>query len=283
MALTSYNQISVPSFMYGTAWKKEATKGLVELAVQAGFTAIDTANQLKHYYEVGVGEALQELAKQGIRRDSLFLQSKFTSVDGQDHRTPYDVSAPIKKQVEQSIDSSLQHLHTDVLDSFVLHGPYTRYGMSDNDWEAWSAIEDQYKKGKTKMIGVSNVTADQLALLVSKAAIKPMMVQNRCYAVRGWDADCRKICLAENIIYQGFSLLTANAREMSSPAMVSIAKRLGTGVEQVVFKFSMDVGMLPLTGTSSAEHMKEDLLSEKLSLTKEEIELIENIGISAHR
>lgn len=283
MALTSYNQISVPSFMYGTAWKKEATKGLVELAVQAGFTAIDTANQLKHYYEVGVGEALQELEKQGIKRDSLFLQSKFTSVDGQDHRTPYDVSATITKQVEQSIDSSLQHLHTDVLDSFVLHGPYTRYGLSDNDWEAWSAIENQYKKGKTKMIGVSNVTADQLALLVSKAAVKPMMVQNRCYAVRGWDADCRKICLAENIIYQGFSLLTANAREMSSPAMLSIAKRLGTGVEQVVFKFSMDVGMLPLTGTSSAEHMKEDLLSEQLSLTKEEIELIENIGISAHR
>ncbi|HEX9137405.1 MAG TPA: aldo/keto reductase, partial [Nitrospirota bacterium] len=93
MTLTAYNQVSVPSFMYGTAWKKEATTSLVLQAVEAGFTAIDTANQLIHYDEALVGEALLQLARQGITREKLFLQTKFTSVNGQDHRTPYDIKA----------------------------------------------------------------------------------------------------------------------------------------------------------------------------------------------
>ncbi len=283
MTPTSYNQVSVPSFMYGTAWKKEATKGLVELAVESGFTAIDTANQLRHYNEIGVGEALLELYKKGIKRESLFLQTKFTSIDGQGGHTPYEPTANLTTQVNQSMESSLEHLHTDYVDSYVLHGPYARYGLSDADWEVWAAIEDQYRDGKAKMIGVSNVTAEQIALLVSRATAKPMVVQNRCYAVRGWDEDVRKICRAENIIYQGFSLLTANAREMANPAMIAIAKRLNTGVEQVVFRFAMQVGMLPLTGTSDASHMKEDLAAENLILTEEEVHLIENVGLSARR
>jgi len=283
MSPTAYDQVTIPSFMYGTAWKKDATKGLVELAVQSGFTAIDTANQLRHYYEIGVGEALQNLYKNGVKREFLFLQTKFTSIDGQGDHTPYDRNANLTTQVSQSIDSSLEHLHTDYVDSYVLHGPYTRHGLSNSDWEVWAAIEDQYNKGKAKMIGVSNVTAEQLGLLVAKAKVKPMVVQNRCYAAYGWDAEVRAICRAENIIYQGFSLLTANEREMCDPKVQAIAKRLNTGVEQVVFRFSMQVGMLPLTGTSSEKHMKDDLSAESLHLTANEMSLLENIGVSTRR
>ena len=76
MPLTAYNHVLVPSFMYGTAWKKEATTQLVQLAVAAGFTAIDTANQLIHYQEALVGDAMLALAQQGFGRDRLFLQTK---------------------------------------------------------------------------------------------------------------------------------------------------------------------------------------------------------------
>jgi diketogulonate reductase-like aldo/keto reductase len=86
MTFTAYNHVPIPSFMYGTAWKEEATTKLVQLAVASGFKAIDTANQLIHYQEALVGEALQILQKEGIKRDELFLQTKFTSADGQDHR-----------------------------------------------------------------------------------------------------------------------------------------------------------------------------------------------------
>ena len=121
--------------MYGTAWKKVATTELVQLAVASGFKAIDTANQLIHYQEALVGEALQALAKQGIARDAFFLQTKFTSADGQDHRTPYDANADLTTQVRQSFDSSLSHLHTDYVNSYVLHGPSSRRGTR---WECAS-------------------------------------------------------------------------------------------------------------------------------------------------
>ena len=265
--------------MYGTAWKKEATTQLVQLAVAAGFTAIDTANQLIHYQEALVGEALLALAQQGVARDRLFLQTKFTSTNGQDHRTPYDASADLTTQVMQSFDSSLAHLHTDYLDSYVLHGPYQRQGLGAADREVWAAIEGLYRSGRTKMIGISNVTAEQLAQLCAEAAVKPMMVQNRCYAALGWDKEVREICRSQNIIYQGFSLLTANQGIFAEPAIRAIAQRLGAGLAQVVFRFAMQVGMLPLTGTTNPQHMKEDLQAEQFTLTDEDMQVIETIGI----
>jgi diketogulonate reductase-like aldo/keto reductase len=265
--------------MYGTAWKKEATAQLVQLAVTAGFRAIDTANQLIHYQEALVGEALQALAKQGIARDTLFLQTKFTPANGQDHRTPYDASADLTTQVKQSFDSSLAHLHTDYLDSYVLHGPYSRYSLGAADWEVWAAMEALYQSGKTKMIGISNVTAGQLTQLCERATIKPMVVQNRCYAALGWDKEVREICRTHGIVYQGFSLLTANRDVWADPEIRAIAYRLGMGVAQVIFRFAMQIGMLPLTGTTNPQHMKDDLQAEHLSLSAEEVRRIETIGM----
>ena len=279
MSLTTYNSVSVPSFMYGTAWKKETTTELVQLAVTAGFTAIDTANQLIHYQEALVGEALLALAQQGVARDSLFLQTKFTPTNGQDHRTPYDASASLATQVTQSFDSSLTHLHTDYLDSYVLHGPYQRQGLGAADWEVWGAIEGLYQSGKTKMIGISNVTAEQLSQLCAQAAVKPMVVQNRCYAALGWDKTVREICREHGIVYQGFSLLTANREIFADPSIRAIGQRLGTGLAQVIFRFAMQIGMLPLTGTTSLQHMKDDLHAEQLTLTAEDIRIIETVGM----
>jgi len=278
MTLKAYNHVPIPSFMYGTAWKEAATTQLVQLAVASGFTAIDTANQLIHYQEALVGEALQELGKKGIKRDTLFLQTKFTSVDGQDHRTPYDASADLTTQVRQSFDSSLIHLCTDYVDSYVLHAPFSRRGLGDADWEVWAAMEDIYQSGKTKMIGISNVAAGQLAQLCEQAKVKPMVVQNRCYAALGWDKEVRDICQAHGIIYQGFSLLTANREVLIYPEIQKIARRLGSGPAQIIFRFAMQIGMLPLTGTTSEQHMKEDLQAEQLTLSSQEIERIEKIA-----
>ena len=278
MTLKAYNEVPIPSFMYGTAWKEEATTQLVQLAVASGFTAIDTANQLIHYQEAMVGEALQALGKKGIKRDTLFLQTKFTSVDGQDHRTPYDASADLTTQVRQSFDSSLTHLCTDYVDSYVLHAPFSRRGLGEADWEVWAAMEGIYQSGKIKMIGISNVAAGQLAQLCEQAIVKPMVVQNRCYAALGWDKEVREICQTHGIIYQGFSLLTANREVLIYPEIQKIARRLGTGPAQIIFRFAMQIGMLPLTGTTSQQHMKEDLQAEQLALSSQEIERIEKIA-----
>jgi len=279
MPLTTYNQVLIPSFIYGTAWKKEATTGLVLQAAGAGFTAIDTANQLVHYDEARVGEALLQLAEQGVMRDKLFLQTKFTPINGQDHRLPYDARENITTQVQQSFASSLAHLHTDYLDSYVLHGPYSRRGLGNEDWEVWAAIESLYDADKTKMIGISNVTAEQLTLLCEKAKHKPRVVQNRCYAAFGWDKEVREVCQSNNIIYQGFSLLTANRAIFAEPTIRTMAAKYQTGLAQIVFRFSQQVGMLPLTGTTNPQHMKEDLECEQFTLLPEEIVQIEKVGL----
>lgn len=277
--LRAYNNVTVPSFMYGTAWKKEATTPLVLLAVESGFKAIDTANQLIHYDEALVGEALQTLQKKGIQRDALFLQTKFTPAGGQDHRTPYDPSADLTTQVNQSFASSLTHLVTDYVDSYVLHAPYSRRGLGDADWEVWSAMEAIYESKKTRMIGVSNITAGQLTVLCERANHKPMVVQNRCYAVLAWDKEVRKICQTHGIIYQSFSLLTANRQVLAAPEVQQIARRLHATPAQIIFRFAMQIGMLPLTGTTSQQHMREDLQAEQFALSKEELQRIEMIAV----
>ena len=262
--------------MYGTAWKEDATRELVRRALAAGFRAIDTANQRKHYHEAAVGEALADAYARGVvRREELFLQTKFTHRGGQDNRLPYDASASITKQVEQSFQSSLEHLRTNTLDAYVLHGPSTRRGLANEDLEAWRAMESL----GVGALGVSNVTAEQLALLVERASVRPVFVQNRCYASAGWDREVRAVCSKHGIVYQGFSLLTANRRETSEPAFLSIAKRLSLTPAQLVFRFALDVGVLPLTGTSSDAHMREDLaVLERPPLSVADVSTIENIA-----
>jgi len=260
--------------IYGTAWKKERTESLVSLALEKGFVAIDTANQPKHYNEPLVGEAIRTFCERGGSREQLFIQTKFTPIGGQDHRTPYDRNAPITEQVEQSIVSSLQHLHLDYVDSYLLHGPYNYPNLGDEDWEAWAAIEGIYKGGKAKRIGVSNVNHLQLRQLIERAKVKPTVVQNRCFAQTGWDFHVRKICTENEIMYQGFSLLTANPFVMEIPQVIEMADRNQATPAQIIFAFSKQLGMMPLTGTTNPLHMEQDLKSFDLVLNPSEIEFI---------
>lgn len=274
--MISHRDFKVPNFVYGTAWKESQTQALVTQALQAGFKGIDTACQRKHYHEAGVGEALKSAQ---IDRSQLFIQSKYTFQPGQDHRLPYDPQAPIATQVQQSFETSLKQLHTDYLDSYILHGPMYREGLSELDWEAWRAMEQLCQSGQTRMIGVSNVSASQLKLLVEGAKIPPAFVQNRCYARTKWDVHVRDLCLAHDMLYQGFSLLTANVQHLNGPLVVQMMQKYQRSVPQLVFRFAMQLGMQPLTGTTSEKHMKEDLAVYDFELAPEDMETLENIGI----
>jgi diketogulonate reductase-like aldo/keto reductase len=89
----------------------------------------------------------------------------------------------------------------------------------------------------------------------------------------------REICREQGIIYQGFSLLTANTEVLADPEVRTIARRLATGPAQVIFRFAMQIGMLPLTGTTNERHMKEDLAAEALQLSTEDVRRIETIAV----
>jgi diketogulonate reductase-like aldo/keto reductase len=269
----------IPNLLYGTAWKEERTEALTTLALEAGFRGIDTANQRKHYFEVAVGKAVQAAVTAGkVTRGELFLQSKFTFKDGQDERLPYDPKAAVAHQVQQSFESSLEHFATDYLDSFVLHGPSSRAGLKPADIEAWRAIEALARAGRTRFIGVSNFTLAQLRELLKVAEVAPRFLQNRCYAKTGWDRAVRQLCREHGVVYQGFSLLTANRAELQTAPFTALCQRTGRSSAELVFAFAHQIGMLPLTGTSSIAHMRLDLAALAVPLERADLELIENLA-----
>jgi diketogulonate reductase-like aldo/keto reductase len=269
----------VPDFLYGTAWKEERTPVLTELALRMGFRGIDTANQRRHYFEAGVGQGLAAAYRAGIvTRADLFLQTKFTYQRGQDNRLPYDPAAGLSDQPSQSMTSSLEHLGTDYVDSYVLHGPASSYDWTDADGEVWEAMIRERDAGRTRLLGVSNVSLGQLEQMVAAHAEAPAFVQNRCFAQLGWDREVRVFCRQRKIVYQGFSLLTANPEVLRHPLVTGLAARSGVTPAQAVFAFARTVGILPMTGTSDAGHMKQDRASLDLALSPDAVQSFESLA-----
>lgn len=258
--------VTVPTMLYGTAWKEAETERLVAEALDAGFLGVDTANQRKHYCEVDVGRAVLG------RTARPFLQTKFTYRRGQDDRLPYDPTLPLASQVRQSFESSQAHLGT--IDSYLLHGPESDQGLTAGDWDVWRTMESLHDEGLVRLIGVSNVRIDQLRALIRGARVAPAFVQNRCYASAGFDREIRAECAANDIVYQGFSLLTANRDLWGHKALHPIARRLGRTPAQVILRYALHLGILPLTGTSDPAHMRADLGYTAFQLTLDEQAII---------
>ena len=205
------NCISVPRFLYGTAWKEDETQRLTELAQRKGFRGIDTANQRRHYHEAAVGLAVSAAMTSGLlTRQDLFLQTKFTFRHGQDHRLPYDPNASDRRAGRAVVREFARTLSRQRDRLLCASRPHSRTGLAAADWEAWRAMEAIHDSGRARLLGVSNVTLEQLRLLCQRARVRPRFVQNRCYAAQVWDRHVREFCAENGVVYQGFSLLTAN-------------------------------------------------------------------------
>ncbi|WP_317933217.1 aldo/keto reductase [Halioxenophilus sp. WMMB6] len=276
MEHTHPSAAAMPKLIYGTAWKKEQTQTLVEQAFQAGFRGFDTACQPRHYAEPLVGKALLSLAAQGVKRADYYLQSKYTSVTGQDAETiPYDPSAAIGEQVAASFNVSLENLHTSYLDALVLHSPFAN--LADT-MAAWRAMEKIAGEGGALRLGISNCyDLTLLKTLYDQAQIKPAIVQNRFYATTGFDGELRAWCQARGITYQSFWTLTANKELLDQPQLLWIARQRHQTPAQTLFSYLHQRGVVPLTGTSSGEHMREDLASFDQAYSAAELEQLDEL------
>lgn len=268
--------VEMPPIMYGTAWKKERTEELVFAAVKQGFRGIDTACQPKHYYEPGVGAALARLEKEGISRGTLFIQTKYTPLKGQDpNNVPYDSSAPIAQQVEESVRVSLGNLKTSYIDSLVIHSPFPTH---QENMAAWRVFESFQQQGVVGQLGISNCyDLSVLKAIYQDAKVPPSVVQNRFYKDSDYDKELRAWCTSKSIRYQSFWTLTANPNLLSSQPLLAAAQRLSKTAEQILFSFVAHLGITPLTGTKSPQHMQQDLevfqggLGLPLPLTPQEV------------
>ncbi len=257
--LTTASGVVMPRILYGTAWKKDHTAELVETALEQGFRGIDTACQPKHYFEAGVGDGIRKAFMRGLlTREQLYLQSKFTPLNGQDPlRIPYDTRAPLADQVGQSCAASLKNLHTDYLDGLILHSP-----LPDRSHlvQVWRAMESLVKAGEVRQLGISNCyDAELLAFLFEQSEIKPRLIQNRFYADTGYDVEIRDFCTQHAMIYQSFWTLTANPQILASSRVLALASLYQRSPAQVYFRYLTQIGIVPLTGTTSTQHMQEDL------------------------
>jgi len=269
--------------IYGTAWKEDQTARLVSEAVKSGFRFIDTACQPKHYSERLVGEGWARAAAElGLKREDISLQTKFTSLNGQDpERIPYDKAAPLSEQVEQSLAKSLENLQTSYLDSLVLHSPMPTF---ENTMTVWRTFESFVDNGKVRQLGISNCYDKELfTKLYDRARIKPSVLQNRFYSESGFDVELRQFCKEKNIRYQSFWTLTANRQALASPEIKTLAKKKGLSPQTLMYAFMLSLGHTPLDGTTNSKHMAEDVaLMERVFdgediLVPEEIEMMTGI------
>jgi diketogulonate reductase-like aldo/keto reductase len=269
--------VRMPQLIYGTAWKEEQSASLVEQAIQTGFRGIDTACQPKHYNEAGVGDGIAACVKQGLlTRSELYLQTKFTPLSGQDpNRIPYDANAPLAEQVAQSFQVSLKNLKTDYLDCLILHSPLSN---QHDTHEVWQAMESKVATGGVKQLGISNCyDLKTLTELVNFATIKPAVIQNRFYATTGYDKAIREFCRQHQIVYESFWTLTANPHLLKDPSLQHIATQRQLNPSQVFFRYLTQIGIVPLTGTTSVTHMQEDLAIFEFELTDQECGVIEKL------
>ncbi len=274
---TSACGVRMPRIIYGTAWKKDRTAALVEQAINLGFRGIDTACQPKHYHEAGVGEGVSACLKQGLLdRAELYLQTKFTPLNGQDPlQIPYDPQASLAEQVSQSFRTSLKNLQTPYLDCLVLHSPLTNRQQL---LEVWQAMEQIFHGGGAKQLGISNCYDPELFEFLYRASeVKPAVIQNRFYADTGYDRTIREFCRQHRIVYQSFWTLTANPKVLADTAMQNLATKYRASTAQVFFRYLSQIGIVPLTGTTSANHMREDLAIFDFELTADECSEMESL------
>ncbi|OAP61552.1 hypothetical protein AYL99_03755 [Fonsecaea erecta] len=265
---------ALPAFVYGTAWKKEATADLVYQALCNDFTAIDTAAQPKHYREDLVAAGISRAIKDGkIKRSEVYIQTKFTSVGGQDvENMPYDPKSPLPEQVNASVMSSLKNFNfADVvqgddmaepyIDTLVLHSPMSTI---QETVEVWQTLE-QYVPNEIRNLGISNCNLFTLMDIYERVRIKPSVVQNRFYPNTKFDIGVRQFCREQNIIYQSFWTLSANPKLVWSNEAGALANQLGISPQSALYCLVLGLGSVTvLNGTKSAQHMQEDWRAVKV-------------------
>lgn len=150
--------------------------------------------------------------------------------------------------------------------------------------EAWSAMEHLYHSGAVKLLGISNIyDFSAMQKLWTTVKVKPSIIQNRFdYQHNYFDQETRRFCWENDVIYQSFWTLTASKQQqlLHSKEFQSVAQEYSLESEQLFLRFAMNLGMIPLVGTTKQKHMEDDLKLFKLNIQeKHQLWIMNELGI----
>ena len=239
------NGAAVPQLALGTWLIDDAVVAdAVKAAIEIGYRHIDTAQAYGN--ERGVGEGVRTC---GIPREQIFVTSK-VAAEHKDYKSAAD-----------GIDETLRKMGLDYLDMMIIHSPqpWVEVNQSDNRYvegnrEAWRALEDAYKAGKLRAIGVSNFLKEDIDNLWEAAEIKPMVNQVLCH-ISNTPLDLIEYCQSKGIVMEAYSPV-AHGEAMKIPAIAEMAKKYGVTVPQLCIRYDIQLGMIVLPKTANPEHMK---------------------------
>lgn len=240
------NGIEIPALGYGT-WliPDDIAAKCVINAVNAGYTHIDTAQAYGN--EAGVGEGIRKCGK---NRDELFVTTKVAA-----ELKSYDAA-------KASIYESLEKLGLDYIDLVIIHCPQPwaefrgekRY-FKENV-EVWKALEEVYKEGKIRAIGVSNFLIDDLENILNNCEIKPMINQIHLHIGRTPN-DLVEFCKKNNIVVESYSPI-AHGEAVKSKNLQALAHKYNVSVAQACIKYTLQLGTVSLPKAVSIDHIVEN-------------------------
>lgn len=242
--LTLSNGVQIPQLGLGT-WFIDDSKAAeaVKAAVQLGYRHFDTAQAYGN--ERGVGEGIRTC---GIPREELFVVSKVAA----EHKT--------YEEAKKGIDETLAKMGLDYLDMMIIHSPqpWMKVNQCDDRYvegnrAAWRALEDAYKEGKLRAIGVSNFQIGDLNSLMEACEIKPMVNQILLH-ISNTPLDLVDFCQKNGIVVEAYSPI-AHGVILNQPELQTMAAKYGVSVPQLCIRYTLQLGAVSLPKTANPAHM----------------------------
>lgn len=240
---TLSNDITIPKLGLGTWFiDDDRAARAVHDAVEIGYRNIDTAQAYGN--ERGVGEGIRT---SGLPRDELFVSTKLAA-----EIKDYDAAAA-------AIDGSLATMGLEYIDLMLIHSPQPWTDFRGGDYaegnrQAWRALEDAYRAGKIRAIGVSNFLQEDLENILTSGTVTPHVNQLLAH-VGNTPAELIAYCEGKGILVEAYSPI-AHGEMLKNHDVAAMAEKYGVTVPQLCIRYTLQLGTVSLPKTANPEHMR---------------------------